>query len=79
MRMTNFANTGYLTTIKGAQSGTPGRERERMKKFLTVALTPLMLIAATGAQAQTKINLGTVPLALGSPGIEAPRAATGCI
>jgi hypothetical protein len=26
-----------------------------------------------------KINLGTVPLALGSPGIEAPRAATGCI
>jgi cytochrome b6-f complex iron-sulfur subunit len=25
-----------------------------------------------------KINLGTVPLAIGMPGIEAPRAATGC-
>lgn len=30
-----------------------------MKKLLT-ALTPLMMIAASGAQAQTKINLGTV-------------------
>ena len=26
-----------------------------------------------------KISLGTVPLALGAPGLEAPRAATGCI
>ena len=26
-----------------------------------------------------KINLGTMPIPLGQPGIEAPRAATGCI
>jgi hypothetical protein len=26
-----------------------------------------------------KINLGNMPIPLGQPGIEAPRAATGCI
>ena len=44
-----------------------------MDRFAAVVDKDGVLTLDTG-----KINLGSVPLALGSPGIEAPRAATGC-
>jgi len=45
-----------------------------MDRFSITVDTDDVLTLDTG-----KINLGTMPIPLGQPGIEAPRAATGCI